>query len=141
VQEKTRFRQKDLLINAFTTINMYQLYRVLILPVLLGSASAWLSFPKQQQTSILRFLENARKFGPVGSFRSIQDQDDVVSAAKRLSGGNPRPADLPLQGVHRLVYSGAPGASSGKLFGTVAGQVTQTFVNSRISSMRSNGGL
>ncbi|GAX27094.1 hypothetical protein FisN_13Lh362 [Fistulifera solaris] len=111
---------------------MKRLFRVLILPLLLGNAAAWVSFPKQPQTStaILPFLESARKLGPVGTFRSMKDQDDVLSAAKQLSGSDPRPADVPLQGVHRLVYSGAPGASSGKLFGKVAGQVTQTFVNS-----------
>jgi hypothetical protein len=99
--------------------------------MLLGNTLACVSFTKQQQmsTSILPFLKNARKLGPVGTFRNEEHQNDVLSAAQQLSGGYPRPADVPLHGVHRLVYSGAPGASSGKLFGKVAGQVTQTFLN------------
>lgn len=85
---------------------------------------------QQPSAAILPFLESARTLGPVGSLRNLQDQEDVLSRAKRLRGGEPRPSSVPLQGVHRLVYSSAPGASSGKLFGNFAGQVTQTFVNS-----------
>ena len=103
-----------------------------VLVFLGSSAHGWIfsNPPKQQtSTSVLPFLENARKLGPVGAFRSANNQAGVLVASKQLRGGNPRPADVPLEGVHRLVYSSAPGASSGKLFGNVAGQVTQTFVN------------
>lgn len=39
------------------------------------------------------------------------------------------PTSIPLVGTHRLVYSAAPGGSSGKLMGRVAGTVTQQFLN------------
>jgi len=106
---------------------------------------------QQQQQQVRDLLSLARKYGPVGLSRSASEQAQVLLAARALSssssqssssssstktgqarnkkGVNIAPARIPLTGVHRLVYSSAPGGSSGKLIGPLAGSVTQTFFN------------
>jgi hypothetical protein len=70
----------------------------------------------------------ARTLGPIGVSCSDEDQARILEAARSLK-------DLPgssvvpnLEGLHRLVYSAAPGGSSGKI-GPLVGTVTQEFVN------------
>lgn len=104
---------------------------VVILLFTLATSHSWIfQRPIVPSSASLLFLKQARTLGPVGVLQDPTDQADLLSSARQLRGGNPRPADVPLEGIHRLVYSAAPGASSGKLFGNVVvGQVTQTFVN------------
>ena len=79
---------------------------------------------------ILTFVEKARAAGPVGRDCPQEEQEALVSIARnelaRLS--DPRPARIPLSGLHKLVYSAAPGGSSGKV-GPFVGKVTQEFVD------------
>lgn len=75
-------------------------------------------------------LVSARKVGQIGSLASPEDQDMLMEKAKRLvEVSDPSPAQQPLKGVHSLVYSAAPGGSSGRLFGPLYGKVQQTFLD------------
>ena len=76
-------------------------------------------------------LSVARKVGPVGSLASEEERGQVMELAKSLLSvkGDSSPAKAPLRGVHDLVYSAAPGGSSGRLFGPVYGKVTQEFLD------------
>lgn len=75
-------------------------------------------------------LSYARKVGPVGSLASESERKDVEELAKKLARvkGDPRPSKAPLRGTHNLVYSAAPGGSSGRLIGPLYGKVTQEFL-------------
>jgi len=69
----------------------------------------------------------------MGSYRSDEERQQILDAALSLAEfSDPQPAQVPLVGTHRLVYSDAEGGSSGKLFGPVAGKVEQRFVDSSI---------
>jgi hypothetical protein len=72
----------------------------------------------------------ARELGPVGVSCSEEDQARLLAAARSLKDlPGPFPTNsVPLTGLHRLVYSAAPGGSSGKI-GPLVGTVTQEFVN------------
>eukprot|EP00523_Entomoneis_sp_CCMP467_P003937 CAMPEP_0168744074 /NCGR_PEP_ID=MMETSP0724-20121128/13903_1 /TAXON_ID=265536 /ORGANISM="Amphiprora sp., Strain CCMP467" /LENGTH=240 /DNA_ID=CAMNT_0008791721 /DNA_START=74 /DNA_END=796 /DNA_ORIENTATION=+ len=96
--------------------------------------------PQQQQQQLKEFLQRARQLGPIGAVRSPEEQAELLQLAQDLatttttgSGSDPEPARIPLTGVHNLIYSTAPGGSSGKIFQigtiTIAGQVQQTFVD------------
>ena len=76
-------------------------------------------------------LAYSRKVGPVGSLATEEERQQVAELAKKLSKvrGNPRPSKEPLRGIHNLVYSAAPGGSSGRLFGSFYGKVTQEFLD------------
>jgi len=52
--------------------------------------------------------------------------------ARSLPKPSNKAARIPLEGIHSLVYSAAPGGSSGKLFGPVYGKVQQEFVDQEI---------
>jgi hypothetical protein len=74
-------------------------------------------------------LKSARSVGQVGSLASTQDQEMLIQKAKKLVDLSDRnPAKVSLQGVHDLVYSAAPGGSSGRLVGPLYGKVQQTFL-------------
>ena len=75
-------------------------------------------------------LRLSRKIGPVGSLSSEEKRNELNGIAQKLSQvkGNPSPARASLRGIHNLVYSAAPGGSSGRLFGPVYGKVTQEFL-------------
>lgn len=66
---------------------------------------------------IQRVLDLARQLGPVGSLRSVEEQDSILRAALELQSiSEPRPAHIPLTDqIYDLLYSAATGASSGKL--------------------------
>ena len=75
-------------------------------------------------------LRYARKVGPVGSLATERERERVKELARTLTSQNgiDNPAKFPLRGTHDLVYSAAPGGSSGRLFGPVYGKVTQEFL-------------
>lgn len=78
-------------------------------------------------------LKSARSIGQIGSLASETDQEMLLKKAKMLSDvSDPKPAQAKLQGVHDLVYSAAPGGSSGRLVGSLYGKVQQTFLEDGI---------
>lgn len=106
--------------------------------VLLGSfltASGFAPFATKtpqanKQDAILDdLLSLSRKIGPVGSLASEEARNELNDIAQKLSQvkGDPNPAKASLFGVHNLIYSAAPGGSSGRLFGPIYGKVTQEF--------------
>lgn len=73
-------------------------------------------------------LQEAQKVGQVGSLKGEEEQARMEELASALNGmGESKPARVPLSGEHQLVYSAAPGASSGRVFGNVVGKVSQYF--------------
>lgn len=78
---------------------------------------------------IQEVLKLARELGPVGIRQSAEKQIKILDAALQLQKYSDRaPAKLSLSGIHDLLYSAAPGGSSGKL-GPFNGVVTQEFVD------------
>jgi PAP_fibrillin len=105
--------------------------------LLLGGSFNW----KQPSTSGLlgdktalkreklgELLETAKAVGQVGSMASEEDRLKMEVAVQNLIplSDSKKPARYPLRGVHELVYSAAPGASSGKI-GPFVGKVSQFF--------------
>jgi hypothetical protein len=89
-----------------------------------------------------RLLDAARTVGQVGSLASEKDRrmmEDLAAAAIPLSEFE-KPARYPLTGAHQLVYSAAPGASSGRLFGNFVGKVSQLFEDEQTFYNRVNFG-
>jgi hypothetical protein len=83
----------------------------------------------RRDSIIQEFLKNARDLGTVGMDRTEAERQGLQQQAAALVDiSDPCPARLPLVGVYTLVYSAAPGGSSGKL-GPFAGIVTQEFVD------------
>lgn len=82
----------------------------------------------QKNDKILDLLELAQTVGQVGSLASEEDQAKMEAAAAEAIpfSDSKQPAKYPLTGVHNLVYSAAPGASSGKI-GPLVGKVSQFF--------------
>lgn len=75
-------------------------------------------------------LRRARKLGPVGAYQKEDDQKELLELAQTtLKLHSRRPSES--EGIHQLVYSAAPGASSGKLWGPIRGKVTQEFLNEK----------
>lgn len=71
--------------------------------------------------------------GQVGSLASEEERtklEELSKAAIPLSES--KPAKFPLAGEHKLLYSAAPGVSSGRIFGNVVGKVTQFFEDDEI---------
>ena len=84
----------------------------------------------QHKEHLQRFLREGREFGPIGVYQPEPNQKLMKLKAKELSPhSDPQPARLPLVGTHKLLYSDAPGNSSGKLVGPIYGSVTQEFVD------------
>ena len=80
---------------------------------------------------VQEILQLARELGPVGVRQSAENQQRILDAALQLNEfSDPAPAKIPLSGIHNLLYSAAPGGSSGKL-GPLDGAVTQEFVDDR----------
>jgi hypothetical protein len=81
-------------------------------------------------------MDMARRMGPVGIRNSLEDQEKIQNLANLLrqrtleenASSAQNFTDVTLDGVHELIYSAAPGGSSGKI-GPLDGKVTQTFVN------------
>ena len=84
----------------------------------------------EEDQLVKELLELSRKVGPVGSLASETQRAQVNELAQELAKikGDPKPAKARLRGIHDLVYSAAPGGSSGRLFGTFYGKVTQQFL-------------
>lgn len=79
--------------------------------------------------SVRTLIRECRKLGQVGSIKSEQEREKLVDLATELKKYSIKnPARYPLSGIHDLVYSAAPGGSSGKV-GPFVGKVTQEFVD------------
>jgi hypothetical protein len=85
---------------------------------------------QKRDEQIFQFLQQAKDFGQVGSLRTQEERDSLLSLAKDVIAPltDRKPARVPLTGIHQLIYSAAPGGSSGKI-GPFVGSVTQEFVN------------
>jgi hypothetical protein len=93
---------------------------------------------------VQELLRAAKEVGQVGSLASEKDQARMITLAQALAtaaaanvtdSAQPSPvllARYPLTGEHALLYSAAPGGSSGRLFGSVVGKVTQFFESEQI---------
>lgn len=77
-----------------------------------------------------RLVERAASVGRVGSRATQEERDEMAALAETLSAfSDPAPARKELAGVHELLYSAAPGGSSGAIGPFLAGDVTQTFAD------------
>jgi hypothetical protein len=88
------------------------------------------SVDQLRNEKLLDLLQAAKEVGQVGSLATPEQRQriqDLVDSLLPLSEYKKSPAQFPLVGEHKLVYSAAPGASSGRIFGNVIGQVTQLF--------------
>jgi len=95
----------------------------------------------ERNAKISRVLDTAGAVGQVGSLASEEDQLLMVEVAKdAIPLSESKPARIPLSGEHRLLYSAAPGASSGRVFGNVVGTVSQFFEDDEIFYNRVNFG-
>jgi hypothetical protein len=97
----------------------------------------------ERNDNILKLLDTAGKIGQVGSLASEDDQQLMEDVAKNVAlafNKESKPARYTLTGEHKLVYSAAPGASSGRIFGNVVGVVSQYFENDDIFYNRVNFG-
>jgi len=81
------------------------------------------------EDKVRELIVECRKVGQVGSLASKEKQENLVSLAKPLEQYSVKnPAKYPLSGIHDLIYSAAPGGSSGKV-GPFVGKVTQNFID------------
>jgi hypothetical protein len=110
-----------------------------------GAAIASLFKPPQQPSApkidrnekVLELLSLAKQVGQVGSMATEEERSSMKNLAKALEKtSDPKPARYPLEGsssgnTHNLIYSAAPGGSSGKL-GPFVGKVTQVFEDDEI---------
>lgn len=95
----------------------------------------------QRDEKIRDLLQEIYDVGQVGSLASEEERtklEELSLAATPFSESTP--AKVPLAGEHTLLYSAAPGASSGRLFGNVVGKVTQFFEDDEIFYNRVNFG-
>jgi len=91
------------------------------------------SVAEQRNDKVMKVLTTAGIVGQVGSLASEADQElmeEIAMDAVPLSDA--KPARIPLTGEHRLLYSAAKGASSGRVFGNVVGKVSQLFEDDEI---------
>ena len=97
-------------------------------------------FQSQEAVSLERdekiqdLLQLVSQVGQVGSLASEEEREQLEALAKTATplSESKRPAKFPLQGEHKLLYSAAPGASSGRVFGNVVGKVSQFFQDEEI---------
>jgi len=95
----------------------------------------------ERNDRILKVLGTAGVVGQVGSLASEEDQELMEEVAEDvISLSESKPARIPLTGEHRLIYSAAKGASSGRVFGNVVGKVSQFFEDEEIFYNRVNFG-
>jgi hypothetical protein len=91
--------------------------------------------------TIQELLDTARRLGPVGVRNTIEDQEIIQNIVTKLKqqlqqdknsisvSTESNYTSIPLVGTHDLIYSAAPGGSSGKIGPYFYGKVTQSFVN------------
>merc|ERR1719203_124901 len=74
-------------------------------------------------------LKTCADFGQIGS-KLTEDQRGIIDnlASSLSTYSDPAPAQIDLQGRHELIYSAAPGASSGAV-GPLVGEVGQSFLD------------
>jgi hypothetical protein len=95
---------------------------------------------KNEQQKIFNLLDVAKSNGPVGSILAEEKRRELQAVAKSIFPLSiSKPARYNLTGVHNLVYSAAPGASSGKI-GPLIGKVSQYFEDDEIFYNRVNFG-
>jgi hypothetical protein len=95
----------------------------------------------ERNDKILKVLGTAGVVGQVGSLASEEEQELMEEVAEDIvSLSESKPARIPLTGEHRLIYSAAKGASSGRVFGNVVGKVSQFFEDEEIFYNRVNFG-
>lgn len=84
---------------------------------------------KLRNEKVQDLLQAANEIGQVGSLATKDEQKRMkeLAASVIALSDSKSPAKCPLVGEHKLVYSAAPGASSGRVFGNVVGKVTQFF--------------
>lgn len=95
---------------------------------------------ESQQSSIDKSVEAllfaVKEVGQVGSIATEEEQAQIQLLTQELIENHPSPEPSPakfkLKGEHTLLYSAAPGGSSGRLFGNVVGKVTQFFEDDEI---------
>lgn len=95
----------------------------------------------ERNDKVLKVLDTAGVVGQVGYLASEEDQqlmETIAEDAFPLSES--KPARIPLTGEHKLIYSAAAGASSGRVFGNVVGKVSQLFEDDEIFYNRVNFG-
>jgi hypothetical protein len=81
---------------------------------------------------VLDLLSKAKQVGQVGTMATEEERSSMKNLAEAVEkSSDVKPARYPLEGIHNLVYSAAPGGSSGKL-GPVVGKVTQVFEDDEI---------
>ncbi|CAJ1961521.1 unnamed protein product [Cylindrotheca closterium] len=98
-----------------------------------AAAAAAVSSSVQRDEKIQDLLSAVSQVGQVGSLATEEERlklEDLSKLAIPLSDS--RPAQVPLLGEHKLLYSAAPGGSSGRLFGNAVGKVTQFFEEGEI---------
>ena len=100
----------------------------------LNSNPTSLSVKLQRNDKAQELLRAAKEIGQVGSLASEEDQKRMEELAADLVplSESDKPARFPLEGEHDLVYSAAPGPSSGRFFGNIVGKVTQIFENEEV---------
>ncbi|KAL7559929.1 hypothetical protein ACA910_008253 [Epithemia clementina (nom. ined.)] len=91
---------------------------------------------EERNVAIQKLLTEARRLGPVGIDRTEEEQLRLLNLAREVSKkvsdpSSSQPARYPLTGVHSMVYSAAPGGSSGKIVGPINGKVRQEFVDDK----------
>ena len=87
----------------------------------------------ERNDKVLKVLDTAGSVGQVGYLASEEEQqlmEDVTEVTFPFSES--KPARIPLTGEHKLIYSAAEGASSGRVFGNVVGKVSQLFESDEI---------
>lgn len=95
----------------------------------------------ERNDKVLKVLDTARSVGQVGYLASDDEQQMMEEVTEDIfSFSEKKPARFPLTGEHKLVYSAAEGASSGRVFGNVVGKVSQLFETDEIFYNRVNFG-
>jgi hypothetical protein len=90
------------------------------------------AFKTDRNEKVLELLSQAKQVGQVGSMATEEERSNMIDLAQAVEKSSDfQPARYPLEGIHNLVYSAAPGGSSGKV-GPVVGKVTQVFEGDEI---------
>jgi hypothetical protein len=101
-----------------------------------GGSIASLFKPPASKTDrnekVLELLSQAKQVGQVGSMATEEERSSMKNLAEAVEKSSDlKPARYPLEGIHKLIYSAAPGGSSGKV-GPFVGKVTQVFEDDEI---------